>query len=243
MSRYSCHKLKPWGRCAKCVGCIAHKSRIFEGRIRAEVSSANGMCAFCTLTYAPAHLPANNKLASEDLTAFLKRIRIQLLNKYGIRNVRFAAVLERGTQGTKRFHWHIIFFGVSGRILRSELSECWRCGFVDVKRFGDAHAGYLAKYVTKAADYGIRYSRGLGHRAIMRLYCREYLRKAKGAVSLSSWYRLGGYWYATNYYLRFKIVHALRKRGVNLVKLHPDGSIDLGGFPVSPLLLKLQCYQ
>lgn len=68
-----------------------------------------------------------------------------------------AAVLERGTRGTQRLHWHMMW---GPWIPKAHLAELWRHGHVDIGRLetplrSEASAGrygYMCKYLHKAGD-------------------------------------------------------------------------------------------
>lgn len=69
----------------------------------------------------------------------------------------FAAVLERGTRGTQRLHWHAM---LGPWIPKAHLAELWRHGWVDIgqldlsSRDGTSGLdyGYLCKYLNKMGD-------------------------------------------------------------------------------------------
>lgn len=219
-------------RCRKCEGCLRRYSLEFQGRIAAEAHSCGGMLSFVTLTFAPEHLPADVAGCDRALTSFLKRFRIQLKNKFGATNARFAAVLEQGTKGTRRYHWHLVIFGVPKLVVGSEVGACWQLGFVNVRRFSGAHAAYIGKYISKSQAGSVRWSRGLGYAALRSLYCREYGRKGQSSSFLNPWYRFAGRIFRCTDYLRRNIFSLLRSRGVALEYSTP---IDRR----SPLLLLL----
>ena len=185
----------------------------------------SGRLAFVTLTYAPIALPDGVSGCAADLTNFFKRLRITLKRRFGISGLRYVAVLERGGTGTKRFHWHVIFFGVSALYLRDVVADCWKNGFVDVRRFGEAHIRYLAKYISKGGACDVKKSQGLGYKTIVGL-----VDKAVGRVSGSAsfdekepvevpWsYRSDGRNFGMTPYLHSKLVDAVESRGFSVIR-------------------------
>lgn len=65
----------------------------------------------------------------------------------------YIAIIERGTEGTKRLHLHIVAFGLD-YISQSDLEKIWKYGFVDIRQVSDTEGAidYVLKYVEKTLD-------------------------------------------------------------------------------------------
>lgn len=155
-------------RCGHCVNCKMYRAREWCMRLQMESHYWNSMC-FVTLTYDDESLPKhiidgrlyfsdeeirnNPELATlwcpthrtSDLTLFLKRLRKQLNYR-----IKYFAVGEYGTTGTKRSHLHILFFGLPfSRSTKQLVERCWSYGFVKVTPFFSETCMYVAQYVQK----------------------------------------------------------------------------------------------
>lgn len=100
---------------------------------------------FVTLTF------SEYKTRDEVVYCWKKfKMRLKYLYKD---NFEYIAVIERGTQGTKRLHIHVIFFGLP-YIDKKELAEIWKYGFITInKTYGVRGAtNYLLKYLDKTLD-------------------------------------------------------------------------------------------
>ena len=90
--------------CGKCLNCKINHANEWAVRCVLE-SKLHEENYFITLTFDDAHLPENKQEARDLITRFFKRLR----NECG--SFRYFGCCEKGKQGSKRFHYHIIFFG------------------------------------------------------------------------------------------------------------------------------------
>lgn len=149
---YSPHPGLIYG-CGQCLHCRINRSRQWKWRQYLE-SVNHEHNGFFTLTYADEHLPASGLLEPRALQLFIKRVRKAFPNK----RVRFYGVGEYGPQ-TRRPHFHVNLFGVSGfsvlqrgsrlRAFHEVCQGLWPSGFVHVGEFNHVTAEYVAGYVTK----------------------------------------------------------------------------------------------
>jgi hypothetical protein len=118
---------------------------------------ANNATRLLTLTYRDADLPDDVAGVKRDIHALRKRMPS---------GVALLTVIERGKNGTKRFHVHA---AVSRYVDERVISAAWGHGFVSargrsagnsMRERARSTAGYLAKYVGKEALQGGYY----GHR-------------------------------------------------------------------------------
>jgi len=123
----------------------------------------------------------SSNLVGEETPAFLtltfreylevpeghKRFRnfsLALRRTFG-KSIRYIAVPEFGTMGTRRLHYHVLIWGLSNEIIRSEkktrcLAKIWGQGWLDIiTTDGNVKiAYYFGKYMSKAV-----YNPRLGH--------------------------------------------------------------------------------
>lgn len=207
--------------CRTCIGCRRSAANIFRGALQSEASVHVGRLSFVTLTYNRQSLPDLVAGCSADLTNFLKRLRITLKRRFDVSGLRYAAVLERGTEGTKRFHWHVIFFGVSTHLLRDVVESCWKNGFVNVKRFAAAHISYLAKYISKGGALDVMKSKGLGYAPVFAA-CEPFIERLKFArieevspdgIVVPSSFNVSGSRFRMTPYLRSRVADFCEDRG------------------------------
>lgn len=168
--------------CGHCPECLEQKKK--DILFRAQYEDASSVFKFfLTLTYDATSLPVvvvrepvfddNGELVSEpfymsvwsksDIQKFHKRLRIALARKFGISSdaFRYFLVCERGKKGTKRPHYHGVYFlrcaGVSAADFLKLCNECWNLGHAEnmciEEDRDEANAlAYVTKYVTKQID-------------------------------------------------------------------------------------------
>lgn len=110
--------------------------------INANVAQYQEKDKFITLTFAD-YLDRDEVIKRFKL--FNKRLRYKINTDY-----QYIAVIERGTQGTKRLHLHTLFFGLP-YIPADELADLWTYGTIDIKAIDDYNeiANYVLKYIEK----------------------------------------------------------------------------------------------
>ena len=187
----------PCGVCAECIS-LKRKECAFRTYYEAKDTIDNGgYIYFDTLTYNRKSLPKISEMLDieidkkddfscfrkRDLTLFFKLLRKNLMKKYDIKNnlkyfytseygksENYIDDLGRMRKGTKRPHYHILFFikkrGIPKDVFIKEVMKCWKMGRTDYhnchKHFFDKNnydmnhmqnvCRYVSKYVTK--DYG-----------------------------------------------------------------------------------------
>lgn len=124
-----------------------------------EASLSESNC-FVTLTYDPAHLPADGSLSHVDFQRFMKRVRRHFRSR-----VRFYMCGEYGPLN-QRPHYHACLFGAdfrsdsvhagrsgSGQVFYSSptLSKLWPFGRSSVQDLTPETAAYCARYIMKKA--------------------------------------------------------------------------------------------
>lgn len=145
--------------CGRCLGCKTARSQEWAARVMHETRDHESSI-FATLTYAPAHLPADGQLLPRDLTLFLKRLRqAAALGNPAItgNRLRYLACGEYGDlEG--RPHYHAILFGLAFNDARQAteklrtspvLQSIWGKGFVNYGEVTHASAAYVAGYTVK----------------------------------------------------------------------------------------------
>lgn len=161
--------------CGKCIGCRLDYSRMWADRCVLEAKEWESN-AFVTLTYDPEHLPKPEvvvdvntgetfewpSLVPDDLTKFMKDLRMYYKHHYNFDNIRFYACGEYGDEGG-RPHYHLILFNLPipdkvywftnhehEKIYISEsLSKIWKKGIVSIGEVSWNSAAYVARYVVK----------------------------------------------------------------------------------------------
>lgn len=144
--------------CGKCPLCLRRRVREMTKRAVHEASCHEHNC-FVTLTYDDEHL-VPDKDAYREVQLFLMRLR----KKTDIR-FRYLCATEKGTNGTKRIHHHICFFGFSPFALNwrykvknsgknpsyiiPKLTSVWGNGHVLVSPFSPKTAAYTCGYCYK----------------------------------------------------------------------------------------------
>lgn len=98
---------------------------------------------FITLTF-------EDMLTRDEVVKCFKLFNKRLRYKYKKHNYQYIAIIEKGTQGTKRLHLHCLFFGLP-YIPVLEFREIWVYGNIDmkaIKNYNDV-ASYVLKYIEK----------------------------------------------------------------------------------------------
>lgn len=163
--------------CGQCIGCRLAYSRDWATRIALEANKTPGRNWFITLTYAPEHLPINQKiwtetgeiieretLVPEDLSAFMKNLRRNREYHHGDQAIKFYGCGEYGSLGG-RPHYHICimnmslepgevepwFLNQSGQqIYKSKVIEAiWKKGLIGIGEVTWESAAYVARYMLK----------------------------------------------------------------------------------------------
>lgn len=144
--------------CGQCIGCRVERSRQWALRCVHE-ASLHERNSFVTLTYSPAHLPADLSLDVRHWQLFAKRLRKRL------GPFRYFHCGEYGDSNF-RPHFHAIIFGLDfseDRVLCNTsksntnlfqsriLDETWGLGFATVGQVTFQSAAYVARYVLKKA--------------------------------------------------------------------------------------------
>lgn len=98
---------------------------------------------FITLTF-------EKYLERDEVIKCFKLFNKRLRYKYPNIDYQYIAVIERGTQGTKRLHLHTLFFGLP-YIPSSEFADIWIYGVIDIKAIDEYNeiANYVLKYIEK----------------------------------------------------------------------------------------------
>lgn len=150
--------------CGKCLGCRTDRATEWAARSEHEASRWQHNI-FLTLTYDDEHEPRGGHLAPEDLTRFLKRLRIHrernpVLHRCTAPKLRYLACGEYGDRHG-RPHYHAILYDCdfADRVTRTAelsgsdtLDKLWGKGFA---LYGDANggaAGYVAAYALKRSN-------------------------------------------------------------------------------------------
>ncbi len=164
--------------CGRCIGCRLDYSREWAVRCMKEVEHYDHNW-FLTLDYDDEHLPIGSKgiptLVPDDVSAFMKRLRKALKDKYDFDGVRFFACGEYGDQSL-RPHLHIILINcplpdvqerhpipVDGKIklikqydtngeqlLYSPLvGSCWKNGRSPLGQVTFESCAYVSRYIVK----------------------------------------------------------------------------------------------
>lgn len=197
--------------CGKCKRCIAVKKRDVAGRCAAEASTSSEVVAW-TLTYRNGE-PGAQEFVTRDRQLFLKRMREQFRRQtqrelgapnrfYGasahvkeywrvrvlqeMPKIMLMGCGERGKNGTKRCHWHMVLFfskpsgfrttprDPDGRPGRENV-PLWPHGFVTIHVLPEwmeariKAVRYVAKYLDKAREPS-RYGKLRGEKAEYKFF-------------------------------------------------------------------------
>lgn len=156
--------------CGSCAYCLKMKRWFIKSRIVAETSISDRTW-FMTLTL---RKKMSDKVGYKLVQRWLKRMRKAKLS------VRYAAIAEHGSSGTKRLHYHVMLHGTSSLTYRA-VRRHWRGGFAHLEIVSNASAasGYgskMAGYVTKKGDSRFRFSLGYGSRGISSICSSDLVR-------------------------------------------------------------------
>lgn len=95
---------------------------------------------------------ARVKVIGRDLTKWLKRIR-----KNSRARIRYLMVAEAHASGDP--HFHLLLHEVEGTVLKRQMREAWRLGFMTAKLVDNAaQATYVCKYISKSDLVRVRAS-------------------------------------------------------------------------------------
>lgn len=215
-----CSTPTKWGSCGKCVACQDRRKRSWVLRMILEAEEHDtDSVTFLTLTYDNIHLPLDGQAAKRDLQLWLKRLRKQFeLSK---QSVRYLAALEKGTQGTMRFHWHVIMYGLRfSEVNRHFIHSTWGNGFIHWKPATEGRMAYVMKYVLKDKCWLMSRRPGIGAKAIDRLnnmignLSHEEMLKLRNDNVITAWksgrpqaktipsLRVGGFYYPLHRYIK-----------------------------------------
>ena len=154
---------------------------------------SNKMIRFCTFTYAPEYLPADNELSVLEVQHYVRRLKKYLPSSV---RVRYCFCGEHGSADyTERAHYHAILF-FSEIVPESAIAKAWKYGRVDVSEPSLARFGYVAKYSVKQLGDGsekwnvppfLLLSQSLGFYFLEKHgdYCRKHF--------INSWINASGY--------------------------------------------------
>lgn len=185
--------------CGKCYSCKHTKVNDWAVRMQMEARKYKDNCSFVTLTYNDESLPKDGLLSKRDYQLFLKRLRKQLNNHYGIKFRYFMC----GEYGEKfaRPHYHFIFFGVSTKFV-DIIEKCWSMGFVKVLPVDFKCCKYVAKYCCKSlAKYKYDLDTGEVHSEFVNMSRRgaigkDYLMENYVNLYLDKGVKIGSFKYA-----------------------------------------------
>lgn len=142
--------------CGHCALCRESKALSFVRRCNMESQCYDCLPWFFTLTYHPSFLP-DDGVSVRDCQLFLKRLRINLERAGYPDKIRYCLVSEYGKNGTKRPHYHGIFWNLhptkelSYIKLQDILNQSWQNGFTmsRVVSADDKSFYYTTKYLRK----------------------------------------------------------------------------------------------
>lgn len=162
-----CRRPTLYGRCRKCDACLETRQRAWLLRMLMEAMLYDpSEVTFLTLTYAPENLPESEVLAKRSLQLWLKRLRREL----GAKSLRYVAALEKGSQATRRYHWHAILYGVRFTAVNKHvIRRSWANGFIEWKPATPARMSYVLKYVIKGGKFLMSRRPGIGEGMIESL--------------------------------------------------------------------------
>lgn len=129
--------------CGQCKSCRINQRRIWTARLLLE-STLHPRVWFCTLTYAPEHLPTGGTLVPKHLTDWLKRFRKALEPD----RIRYYAVGEYGDR-SKRPHYHAVIYAPDRADIPDLVRSSWPLGLCDVQLAGPDSMAYVAGYCLK----------------------------------------------------------------------------------------------
>lgn len=164
----SFHELPPDNRdwiqisldCGHCWVCKLKRSMQYAIRADLESQCWKEGC-FLTLTYSNENLPDGGNLSREDITLFIKRLRIAVQRKGGYVSAYFGSAEYGSKRG--RAHYHLLLFNWKPEDLQyfgksysgmpiytsSFVSKLWNKGLVWVGSLTGSSGAYVARYTTK----------------------------------------------------------------------------------------------
>lgn len=217
MRSKQCLHPTPWGTCRKCEPCIERRLRSWVLRMQLEAMQYDSFSTtYITFTYDDQHLPADNDGAKSSLQLFFKRLRKAMPGA----RIRYVAGLEKGTQGTFRYHWHAILYGVRFSVHNEAmLRTVWGNGFIDWKIAESGNMAYVLKYCIKSGAFLMSRRPGIGaygvamiNDAIRKMSAEELNnllneQHARRFVSRTlSKLRYGKYFYSIHRYLKDRLL-------------------------------------
>lgn len=138
--------------CGKCPVCRRRRASVWAQRMEHEATFFQHPGMFCTLTYDEDNVPLGGFLSVRDIQLFMKRLRKSLKR----RRIRYFLCGEYGPNGTKRPHYHIIFFGlypkdepVVFKAWNKCSYHCFRYKVVNVAKYGRKAYFYTSSYTSK----------------------------------------------------------------------------------------------
>lgn len=217
MPSKQCLHPTPWGSCRKCEPCLERRLRSWVLRMQIEAMQYDGFSTtYITFTYDDQHLPADDISAKSSMQLFFKRLRKAMPST----RIRYVAGLEKGTQGTYRYHWHAILYGPRFSLQNENLIRgVWGNGFIDWKIAESGNMAYVLKYCIKGGVFLISRCPGIGangvamiNNSIRRMSSEElngllvekYARQFFGRTL--SRMRYGKYFYSLHRYLKDRIL-------------------------------------
>lgn len=145
--------------CGKCEYCQRQHSAMWVDRMLDELSLANGVGCFLTLTYNPEWLPNCEQAIKKPFQKFMKRLRKALAPT----KIRYYACGEYGGKNN-RPHYHCVIFGwqpndfllinnKTGYGYSPFLERVWSYGFVQcVLDLNQDRLKYVTRYLDKLDD-------------------------------------------------------------------------------------------
>lgn len=223
MRNKQCLHPTPFGSCRKCEPCMERRLRSWVLRMQLEAMQYDShRTTYITFTYDDAHLPDDNLAAKRNMQLFFKRLRQALPTE----RIRYVAGLEKGTQGTYRYHWHAILYGVRFSLQNERIIRAvWGNGFIDWKIAEPGNMAYVLKYCIKGGTFLVSRRPGIGANGIkaindsIRKLSPEELngllieRYAKQFISRTlTKLRYGKYFYSLHRYIKERLLDITLER-------------------------------
>lgn len=176
--------------CGHCLDCLKVRQQQYAFRAEWQALDPRSLTIlFCTFTYAPEYLPADNELSKDEMQRYIRRLRKSLPDV----SVKYMICGEYGEK-YGRAHYHAILY-FDAFIDYKPVVDAWPFGIVNIAPFTNARGGYVAKYsVKQLGDVSehrqepfILVSNGLGFYFldVHGDYCRKNY--------IGSWENLSGY--------------------------------------------------
>lgn len=131
-------------RCRSCPGCLRARQHLWRLRSQWEVLHHRNNWLFTGTYRDQSH---DYRPVAEEVTRWLKRLRIALDRRKLGEKIRYLVMFERHKSGA--FHMHTILHSHQ-RIPLDVLRRPWTAGFSDVKLCDLRGSGYVVKYSTKS---------------------------------------------------------------------------------------------